>query len=418
MSIKTDEERFREREERIIDAILLKMPDRVPIAPFTGFFPAKYVGMTCEQVMYDYEGAYNSWKKTALDFEWDMILDPHYAYSGPTFDLLDFKQLKWPGRGVNPNHTYQFIEGEYMKANEYDDFIEDPTDWMMRAYFPQIFGILAPLKKIPPLREVISYYLGLSSSLKVLGSPEVSTALEALIEAARESYRWSTSIGLYRDEMNALGYPFLVSGQTHVPFDTIGDFFRGTRGIMIDMFRHPEKLLEAIRKITPIMLNMGLSASKKSKFPRIFIPLHKGAREFISVEQFETFYWPSLKKIMLGLIDEGLVPYLLLEGDFTDRLEIIRDVPKGKAIYHFENTDIIKAKEVLGDRVCIKGNVPISLLCIGTINEVKEYCKNLIDVVGEEGGFIMDAGAVIDEAKPENMMAMTTFTKKYGKYKK
>jgi uroporphyrinogen-III decarboxylase len=48
--------------------------------------------------------------------------------------------------------------------------------------------------------------------------------------------------------------------------------------------------------------------------------------------------------------------------------------------------------------------------------EVKDYCKKLIDVVGRDGGFIMDAGAIIDEAKPENIKAMTDFTKKYGVY--
>ncbi|GAI27983.1 unnamed protein product, partial [marine sediment metagenome] len=98
------------------------------------------------------------------------------------------------------------------------------------------------------------------------------------------------------------------------------------------------------------------------------------------------------------------------------RLEIISDIPKGKAVYHFECTDIFKAKEILGDRVCIRGNVPLSLLCTGTPEEVKDYCKKLIDVVGKDGGFIMDAGATLDDAKPENVKAMCDFTKEYGVY--
>jgi uroporphyrinogen-III decarboxylase len=137
----------------------------------------------------------------------------------------------------------------------------------------------------------------------------------------------------------------------------------------------------------------------------------------MSPEQFKTFYWPGLRKLMLGLINEGLRPCPLFEGDYTSRLEIIADVPKGKACYAFERTNIFKAKEVLGDHVCIRGNMPSSLLCAGTPDEVKDHCKRLIDVVGKGGGYIMDAGASLDDAKPENVHAMIDFTKEYGVYR-
>jgi hypothetical protein len=83
--------------------------------------------------------------------------------------------------------------------------------------------------------------------------------------------------------------------------------------------------------------------------PRVFIPLHKGAEYFMSLEQFKTFYWPGLRALMLGLIDEvdeGLTPCPLFEGDYASRLEIIADIPKAKACYAFERMDIFKAKEV------------------------------------------------------------------------
>ena len=76
----------------------------------------------------------------------------------------------------------------------------------------------------------------------------------------------------------------------------------------------------------------------------------------------------------------------------------MRDIPKGKAVYHFENVDMAKAKDILGDVVCISGNVPNSLLATGTPEDVKAYCKKLIDVCGKNGGFMMDTGALVDEA--------------------
>jgi uroporphyrinogen-III decarboxylase len=136
----------------------------------------------------------------------------------------------------------------------------------------------------------------------------------------------------------------------------------------------------------------------------------------MSPDQFKAFYWPTLKKVILGLIDEGLNPFVFWEGDCTSRLELIGDIPKGKAVYMFESTDIFKAKRILRDVVCIRGNVPLSLLIAGTPDDVKEYCKKLIDTVGKGGGFIMDASANLDDAKPENLKAMVEFTKEYGRY--
>jgi len=160
---------------------------------------------------------------------------------------------------------------------------------------------------------------------------------------------------------------------------------------------------------------MGLSAKKRG-VSRVFIPLHKGVDGFMSPDQFKTFYWPTLKTLVLGLIDEGLNPILLWEGDCTSRLELIGDIPKGKAVYWFERTDIFRAKELLGDTVCIRGNVPISIMSKGIPEDVKNYCKKLIDHVGKGGGFIMDSSTVLDDAKPENVRAMMDFTKEYGRY--
>ena len=137
----------------------------------------------------------------------------------------------------------------------------------------------------------------------------------------------------------------------------------------------------------------------------------------MSPEQYKIFYWPFLRKLMMGIIDAGLIPYAYTEGNYTSRLEIISDVPKGKVLYHFERVDMEKAKAILGDTACISGNVPTSLLNIGSPQEVREYCKRLIDVAGKGGGLIMDSSGGINEAKPENVRAMADFTKEYGVYR-
>ena len=161
------------------------------------------------------------------------------------------------------------------------------------------------------------------------------------------------------------------------------------------------------------MAGAGNGAKAKGN-PRVFIPLHKGTDNFMSLEQFKTFYWPTLQQLILDLVEAGCTPYLLIEGLYNTRLDIIKEVPRGKCIYHFEGTDIFKAKRVLGDTVCIMGNMPNSLLATGSVAQVRDHTKKLIDVCGDGGGYIMSASALIDHAKTENVEAWMETTIDYG----
>jgi len=413
---KTPEELFQERTRRVEDAVQLKVPDRVPFLPAFSFFPAKYAGISFEEAMYDYDKLAEVSKKAIMDFELDMYMNPFSQLAlGPLMEILDYRQLKWPGHGVSPNYTYQFVEEEYMKADEYDAFLFDPTDYILRTYLPRICGALEPLEKLPSIMG--QQYFRLLIGTAVLSEPEVTGAIESLLKAGAEANRMRTKMISFVKEMAELGFPTQFGAVAYAPFDCIGDYFRGTRGVMLDMYRNPDKLIAATEKILPVLAKSVTATAKSSGISGVFMPLHKGAHGFMSLEQFKTFYWPTLQKLLVILINEGLTPCPLFEADYTDRLEIIKDIPEGKAIYWFENTDIFKAKEVLGDRICLRGNVPAPLLCTGTPQQVRDYCKKLIDVVGKGGGFIMDGGIGIpDEARPENVRAMADFTREYGVY--
>jgi uroporphyrinogen-III decarboxylase len=414
---KTPEQLYQEREQRVYDAIQLKEPDRVPIVCFMGAFPIKYGGISAHDAMFDYDKNMKAWLDTYQDFEPDMVDDGFMeCFWGHFLESLDYKALKWPGHGLSKeaSHHFQFVEKEYMTADEYDDFIFDPTDFMIRKFWPRAFGILEPLKDLAPLNQIFAYYIG-SLNFFSFADPEIWGAMEKLHKAALAAQEMIKGATEQLEKLIEMGFPPHVGAGTQAPFDTISDYLRGTKGAMLDMFRCPDKLLAAINKMLPLMLNLGLFA-KVAGVPRVFIPLHKGLDGFMSPDQFKTFYWPSLKKLIEGLMAEDLTPILFWEGDCTSRLEIIGDIPKGKAVYYFERTDIFKAKEVLGDVVCIRGNVPLSMLNSGTVDDIKAYCKKLIDKVGKGGGFIMDCSTEAADAKPENLKAMFDFTKEYGIY--
>jgi len=237
------------------------------------------------------------------------------------------------------------------------------------------------------------------------------------MEAASEASRWSKRIRSLNESMMGKGYPTYSGGFSKAPFDAVGDTLRGTAGVMMDMYRHPHELLEACERLTPFMVKAGIAAGKANNHSLIFIPLHKGGDGFMSDKQFRTFYWPTLRKVIIGLINEGLVPLLFAEGGYNSRLEVISDLPKGMTVWWFDRTDMVRAKETVGKVACIAGNVSLSLLCTGTEDEVREYCRRLIDTAGKDGGFILSTGAGMEGAKPENVRAMIDFTKEYGVYK-
>ncbi len=203
----------------------------------------------------------------------------------------------------------------------------------------------------------------------------------------------------------------------HAPFDTVADMLRGIHGTMMDMYRQPEKLLAMMEKILRLELREVAKIKKTGGFAAVEITLHLGADGFMSAKQFETFYWPGLKKLMLALIAEGITPCPFLEGDWTSRLHYFTDLPRGKALLYMGSNDLVQAKKILGETACLAGNMPLSLLQSGTPGQVKEYSKKLIDEVGPGGGFIMSCRGAMDDADPELVKVWAEFTREYGVYK-
>jgi hypothetical protein len=407
---KTPEELYKERAKRVEDAIQLKVPDRVPIVLSLGFFPAKYAGITCEDAFYNPAKWRAAVKKTAVDFAPDMCAAGG-GTSGGALEALDFKQMRWPGHGVSPNHTFQFVEGEYMLADEYDAFLKDPSGFILQTHLPRVCGNLESLKYLPSL------FLSLFSPTMLLNTPGLEEIIDALSKARQEALKWNAEMGPLQAEIEELGFPPFSQAATFAPFDVVADRLRGMRGAMLDMYRQPDNLIRASEMLLPIMLENAIAAARRTGSARVFIPLHKGAEGFMSSKQFETFYWPTFKRLFLGLINAGITPCPFFEGDYTSRLEYLLELPRGKVVGHFDRTDMVKAKEILGNHMCLQGNVPSSLLQTGTPQDIKDYCQNLIDVVGKGGGFIMAPRSSIDEVKPENLKTMIDFTKEYGVYK-
>ena len=411
------EKLYKDRVTRIKDAVQMKkVPDRVPVFVLPSFFPAYNAGFTPYDMMYDYDKLLKAYTKFLKDFEADAHIGADMPGPGKFFEALDYKLYSWPGHGVVPEQSYQMNEGEYMKAEEYDDLIDDPSNFFANTYFPRVFGAFGPFNMLPTLTGIQEMY-GLAYNFIPFGLPPMQEALKSLIEAGNEALKWVGSIGAWNKETTELGYPNFLGGFTKAPFDVIGDTLRGTRGIMTDIFRRPDKLLQAIDAVTPLMTKMGVAAAKAHDKPFIFIPLHKGADGFLSDAQFKKFYWPSLREVMLGMIKEGVIPFPAAEGGYNTRFDVVKDLPKGTTMWMIDLSDMALAKKTLGQAACLAGNVPSALLKLGTPEDVRKYVQKLINDAAEGGGFIVSNGAFFDDVKPANVKAMVDAAKEFGVYK-
>jgi len=183
------------------------------------------------------------------------------------------------------------------------------------------------------------------------------------------------------------------------------------------MYRQPEIMLEAIDMITRWTIERTINNVNASGGFMVSFPLHKGDDTFMSNRQFEKFYWPSLKKVIDALIEEGIMVSLFAEGKYNLRLEYIKDFPKGWVVWQFDQTDMARAKKIVGATCCIAGNVPSSIMLTGTAQEVKEYCRRLIETCAPGGGYVLSGGATATEARPENLRAFMEAAREYGMYR-
>jgi len=409
---------YKARVNRLIAAINLEEPDRVPVSLTSGFWPAFWAGMPPYEAMNDAAKAAQAWVDFNLEFKPDVMVSPVLQTTpGAVFETLDYRLYSWPGHGVAKEVGYQYNEKEWMLPEEYDHLIADPSDYMLRVYLPRTVGAFGGFANLSSLFDFIELPF-VSGHVGAWGSAEMTEGLARLTKAAGLVGGWAEVTFAKIAELTALGFPSYWGGASKAPFDILGDTLRGTRGVIIDMFRHPEKVLAACDRLTQVAIDfVTRRPGGGPATPVIFMPLHKGADGFMSDEQFRTFYWPSLRATILGLIEEGLIPFLFAEGRYGSRLEAIMDLPKASTVWLFDQTDMARAKETIGTVACIQGNVPLSLLYAGTPEETAEYCRRLIDTAGKGGGFVLDCGAVAENGKSENLHAMIHTAWEYGRYR-
>ncbi len=393
------EELYAQRLKRYVTTMKNEKADRIPIRPFVAEFTAKYAGYTCQEVTHDFEKAFAAVRKCAADFDWDAVVgNMVYVWTGLT-QAIGLKYYGVPGIDVPADTGFQYleppVENAFMRPDEYDQLIEDPTGFLFNVWLPRVSADISAMGEPTSYRNNLSFVKGGMAMLSYFNA-------------------FGEQNALLRSESGTVS---AISGILKAPLDIIADKLRGYVGLSMDLLERPDQVLAACEALMPHLLHVALSGADPDKNVPITIWMHRGCVPFVSPEQFNRFYWPTLKPIIEEIWARGHQVLFYAEGDWNAHLKSFAELPEGSIIYHVDRADIFEVHQVLGHKFCLSGGIPNFVLSYGTPDEVRDYCKQVIDGVARDGGYIMDASAIVqNDAKVENIQAMTEFTREYGVY--
>jgi hypothetical protein len=359
---------FQERMARIRKAVALERPDRVPVVLEYAGFAARVTGTPMPEFLLDLgrsvEVMIQAYRKVTEGLEADGV---NYGRFSPfALSYLWLSKVKVPGLHLPQTASYQVVEQELMSREDYDRILQEGWPRFLEAFMRE-----RVLEDVDP-----RFLPGNQRPVDVVG-------------------KWA-----------ALGVPVLRSYTVAPPFE----FLSGARSLecfFMDLLEIPQKVEQVMEAMMGHMAELPCRQSLKKGYPAIWVGGWRGAPSLLSPQMWERFVWRYFRKLVQHVIEAGLIPLLHLDGCWDRELARFRELPKAKLIMALDgHTDIFRAKELLGDHLCLMGDVPASMLAFDSPETVYSYCSRLVREVGPEG-FILHSGCDIPEnAKPENVRAM------------
>jgi len=367
--------------ERMEAAVKLEPLDRIPCAPLMDvYFPSRYKGWTTSQGLYNMRKGFHAIVDIYDELGgWDGMILPGYslpltphAYSG----VATGKTIN-PGRELGEDEVAQFVETVALTRQDYDDIIN--LGWN-----------------------------GFRMKVKDRFNPYPEERIIGWTQNQMEQYKYELEFWRNR------GIRSLCGAITQSPLMILSTS-RTLLEITKDIYRIPDKLEAVMEAMLDDLIADTIEAAKISGEPGVMLVMERGGCFYYSLEVYERFEYPHMKKMVEAFAREGLITVMHLDQDYTLNLPYFKDLPAKMVVAELDSmTDIFKAKEALKGHMCIAGDVPAALSALGTPEEVEEYCKKLIDVVGEGGGFILSSGCTVPvDCKIENLKAMVNTAKSY-----
>lgn len=367
------------RRERIDATVGLEETDRVPVMPLMVSFPIRHRGMTQGEAWRDLDKAFQATLDTFDDLGgFDMLpkTNVYWPMLGGKFANAPVRNLI-PGKELPDDALLQIDEKELFSREDYNRIASLGWNGFWDSHYETLGDkSMARLAKIQ--NSLMERYCREKKICEDKGIP-------VLLGAAVDSVLMAFS---------------LCRTLTH---------------FTMDLYEAPDKVQAAMDASCDDLIRNTLDTIKITKGRFVFIVLERGSGAIYRPEIFERFEWPYLQRFVDAFVSEGLTPWLHLDTDWSLNLPYFRQLPRGRCVADLDGTtNIFKAKEILGGHMCISGDIPASLMTLGTPEDIRLYCEKLIDEVGKGGGFFLTTGCECPvDAKFENVKMMIDVAKRY-----
>ncbi|MDF2511218.1 MAG: hypothetical protein K0S04_1084 [Herbinix sp.] len=402
------------RSNRIQTIVNCGIPDKVPFIPTINNFYAIGYGITIQDAMTDNKCLIPALDQYLKQYYPDLVYAPTFFPIKP-MEFAQYTNARWPGAYHNlPENTpYQYLDKEFLGDDEYDEYLKDPTAFLMKKMLSKRYKAFAGLEflSIPAICGQAIY------TLAPLAMPPVRMALENMIktgELVMESLQDLATVTLH---IINKGFPIFGGAVASNPFDDFADNIRGLLATTTDLLTEPELVKEAVDRWAEVSIPAAIANAKMQHSTSLFIPLHCGMDNFMSPANYDKYYWPPLKKLILSCVEADITPIIVCEGKYDTRFETLSDVPKGKVMYMFEDVDLKRAKEILGGIACIGGGMETQLLMKGSSKEkVEDAVKRTLELCAPGGGFFLTNTLALDNVEHEYLQTCVETLDKYGVY--
>lgn len=394
------EKKYKERQNRYITAMNGGTPDRIPIRFLFQEVAARYAGLSTQQVALDYNLAFECTRKMAEDFGSDAVMLNAIWSNYGVAKAASWKYLYVPGVDIGIDSVLQFGEPSdeaelMMHENEYDEFIKDPTAFIMNKWISRATTRIKPSGGTVDFDHnaaLISGALAYANYMNAFGPAAAKLKYESGIVSAN-------------------------SGMIKAPLDILADKFRGYEGMAIDTIERPKELRKACEALMPHIVANALRGADPEKQVPITIWAHRGCVPFISRDSFNNIFWPTLKPVFEEIISKGYQILFYSEGNWEAHYDALRSLPVGSIIYHLTKGSPELAARKLKDRFAISGGVSYDVLAHGTPCDVRTHLKELFYWLKDGGGYILDCTSLmLSDIKPENVRAAIDYTLEHGVY--
>jgi len=359
--------------EKLDRAITLRSTPDIPVYPHIVTFAGRCAGITQAELFSSNKAWLAACEKTFQRVGYPDVVFPMNPWDTAYTESM---KVKIPGRELGPEEPFQFVEEEIMQASDYDVILEKGWSAWNTEFMKAI--------QTPP-------WHGRLGDLKVLWG-----FIKAGMNAGKNIKYWQKK-----------GLPVMFHAGVAPPFD-IFSLSRSLRPFFRDLFTMPDKVKKAVEVGTDAMIKLGIANARRAKGNRVAVFAMRSSASFISPKLFDEISFPSMKRMVEGYHAAGLVSVLHCDGNWDLMLPRFMELPRASCIVELDGaTDIRKAREVLKGHLCIKGDVHHALLSLGTKEQVADYCGELIELFGRDGGFILGSGCEVPiTAKVENVAAM------------